>query len=149
MYFPDIIYRNNNYVENLHATGNNENKNIILFNNFTYLNSHFPNWAETLLLEKHINKCVISKNRTFTWRYTSYCMLQNTINVTNECLNISSPHLGCRVYTLNNIRTGYTRTYGIWLSEVTQFFKCLSGSRFSTRFVIRHTVDFNQQDDLN
>ena len=29
MDFPDIIYRNNNYVENLHATGNNENKNII------------------------------------------------------------------------------------------------------------------------
>ena len=27
MDFPDIIYRNNNYVENLHAAGNNENKN--------------------------------------------------------------------------------------------------------------------------
>ena len=26
MDFPDIIYRNNNYAENLHATGNNENK---------------------------------------------------------------------------------------------------------------------------
>ena len=26
MNFLDIIYRNNNYVENLHATGNNENK---------------------------------------------------------------------------------------------------------------------------
>ena len=30
MNFPDIIYRNNNYVENLSATSNNENKNIIL-----------------------------------------------------------------------------------------------------------------------
>ena len=29
MDFLDIIYLNNNYVENLHATGNNENKNII------------------------------------------------------------------------------------------------------------------------
>ena len=29
MDFSDIIYRNNNYVENLHATGNNANKNII------------------------------------------------------------------------------------------------------------------------
>ena len=29
MDFRDIIYRNNNYAENLRATGNNENKNII------------------------------------------------------------------------------------------------------------------------
>ena len=34
MYFPGIIYRNNNYVENLHATGNNENKNIIFIQQF-------------------------------------------------------------------------------------------------------------------
>ena len=39
MDFPDIIYRDDNYVENLHAAGNNENKNIILRNNFIYLNS--------------------------------------------------------------------------------------------------------------
>ena len=29
MDFSDIIYRNNNYLENLYATGNNENKNMI------------------------------------------------------------------------------------------------------------------------
>ena len=34
MDFPDIIYRNNNYVENLHATGNNENKNMIFIQQF-------------------------------------------------------------------------------------------------------------------
>ena len=34
MDFSDIIYRNNNYVENLHATGNNENKNIIFIQQF-------------------------------------------------------------------------------------------------------------------
>ena len=34
MDFVDIIYRNNNYVENLHATGNNENKNIIFIQQF-------------------------------------------------------------------------------------------------------------------
>ena len=32
--FPDIIYRNNNYVKNLHATGNNENKNIMFIQQF-------------------------------------------------------------------------------------------------------------------
>ena len=32
--FRDIIYRNNNYVENLHATSNNENKNIIFTQQF-------------------------------------------------------------------------------------------------------------------
>ena len=30
----DIFYRNDNYVENLHATGNNENKNIIFIQQF-------------------------------------------------------------------------------------------------------------------
>ena len=34
MDFPDIIFRNNNYVENLHAMGNNENKNIIFIQQF-------------------------------------------------------------------------------------------------------------------
>ena len=29
MNFPDIIFRNNNYVENLHGTANNEYKNLI------------------------------------------------------------------------------------------------------------------------
>ena len=33
MNFPDIC-RNNNYLENLHATGNNENKNIIVIQQF-------------------------------------------------------------------------------------------------------------------
>ena len=42
MDFPDIIYRNNNYVENLHATGNNENKNIIFTQNF-YIVKQTPN----------------------------------------------------------------------------------------------------------
>ena len=39
MDFPDIIYRDNNYVENLHATGNNENKNIIFIQQF-YIPKH-------------------------------------------------------------------------------------------------------------
>ena len=30
MNFPDIIYRNNNYMENVHGKGYNENKNMIL-----------------------------------------------------------------------------------------------------------------------
>jgi len=34
MDLPDIIHRNNNYVENLHATGNNENRNIIFMQQF-------------------------------------------------------------------------------------------------------------------
>ena len=34
MDFPDIIYRNNNYVESLHVKGNNENKNIIFIRQF-------------------------------------------------------------------------------------------------------------------
>ena len=34
MDFFDIIYRNNNYVENLHVTGNEENKNIIFIQQF-------------------------------------------------------------------------------------------------------------------
>ena len=34
MDFPDIIYRNNNYVENLHAAGNNENKYMIFIQQF-------------------------------------------------------------------------------------------------------------------
>ena len=34
MDFPDIIHRNNNYVENLRATGDNENKNIIFIQQF-------------------------------------------------------------------------------------------------------------------
>ena len=34
MGFPGVIYRENNYVENLHATGNNENKNIIFLRQF-------------------------------------------------------------------------------------------------------------------
>ena len=34
MDFPDNIYRNNNYVKNLHATGNNENKNVIFIQQF-------------------------------------------------------------------------------------------------------------------
>ena len=34
MDFPDIIYRNDNYLENLHATGKNENKNIIFMQQF-------------------------------------------------------------------------------------------------------------------
>ena len=46
MDFPDIIYRDNNYMENLHATGNNENKNIIFMQQFyipkqSYLLFHF------------------------------------------------------------------------------------------------------------
>ena len=40
MDFPDIIYRNNNYVENLDATGNNENKNIIFIQQF-YLSKQY------------------------------------------------------------------------------------------------------------
>ena len=39
MAFPDIIYRNNNYVENLHTTANNENKNIIFIQQF-YIPKH-------------------------------------------------------------------------------------------------------------
>ena len=39
MGFPDIIYRNNNYVENFHAAGNNENKNIIFIQQF-YMPKH-------------------------------------------------------------------------------------------------------------
>ena len=34
MDFRDIIYRSNNYVKNLHATGNNENKNTIFIHQF-------------------------------------------------------------------------------------------------------------------
>ena len=34
MDFPDIIYRNNNYVENVNATGNNEYKNMIFIQQF-------------------------------------------------------------------------------------------------------------------
>ena len=34
MDFSDIIYRNNNYVKNLHATDNNENENIIFIQQF-------------------------------------------------------------------------------------------------------------------
>ena len=34
MDFSDIIYRNNNYMENLHAVGNNGNKNIIFLQQF-------------------------------------------------------------------------------------------------------------------
>ena len=34
MDFRDIIYRDNNYVDNFHATGNNENKNIIFIQQF-------------------------------------------------------------------------------------------------------------------
>ena len=34
MDLPGIIYRNSNYVENLHATCNNENKNIIFIQHF-------------------------------------------------------------------------------------------------------------------
>ena len=34
MDFPDIIYRSDIYVENLHATGHNENKNIIFIQQF-------------------------------------------------------------------------------------------------------------------
>ena len=41
MDFPDIIYRNNNYVESLHATGNNENKNVIFMQYF-----HIPKQIE-------------------------------------------------------------------------------------------------------
>ena len=37
MDFPDIIYRKNNYVENLHDTGNNENKNIMFIQKFYIL----------------------------------------------------------------------------------------------------------------
>ena len=40
MHFPDIIYRNNNYMENLHATDNNENKNII-FMQQCYIPKHY------------------------------------------------------------------------------------------------------------
>ena len=39
MDFPDIIYCNKNHVENLHATGNNENKNIIFIQQF-YIPKH-------------------------------------------------------------------------------------------------------------
>ena len=39
MDLSDIIYRNNNYVENLHATGNNENKNINFIQQF-YIPKH-------------------------------------------------------------------------------------------------------------
>ena len=35
MDFRDINYRNNKYVDNLHATGNNENKNIIFIQQFS------------------------------------------------------------------------------------------------------------------
>ena len=34
MNFPDIVYRKNKYVENLHATSNNENKNKIFRQQF-------------------------------------------------------------------------------------------------------------------
>ena len=34
MDFPEIIYRNNNYVANLYATANNENKNVIFIQQF-------------------------------------------------------------------------------------------------------------------
>ena len=34
MGFSDIIYRNNNYVKNLHVTGDNENKIIICIQQF-------------------------------------------------------------------------------------------------------------------
>ena len=37
MDFPNIIHRHNNPAENLNATGNNEFKNVILYNNFTYV----------------------------------------------------------------------------------------------------------------
>ena len=39
MDFSDIIYRNNNYVENLHTAGNNENKSIICIQQF-YIPKH-------------------------------------------------------------------------------------------------------------
>ena len=34
MDLPDIIHRNKNYVKSLHATSNNENKNIIFIQQF-------------------------------------------------------------------------------------------------------------------
>ena len=40
MDFPGIIYRNNNYVENLRATGNNENKSIIFIQQFYISKQH-------------------------------------------------------------------------------------------------------------
>ena len=40
MDIPDIIYRNNNYVENLHATGDDESKNIIFIQRL-YIPKHF------------------------------------------------------------------------------------------------------------
>ena len=40
MDLPDVIYLNNNYVDKLHATGNNENKNIIFIQQF-YIPKHF------------------------------------------------------------------------------------------------------------
>ena len=46
MDFLDIIYRNNNYVENLHATGNNENNNIIFIQQFYTRFTTFLCWAE-------------------------------------------------------------------------------------------------------
>ena len=41
MGFSDIIYRNNNYLENLHTMGNNESKNIIFIQQF-YIPKQYP-----------------------------------------------------------------------------------------------------------
>ena len=59
MDFPDIIYRNNNYVENLHATDNNENKNIILYNTFTYLNNNYTKLSSNNDIINQISKYLI------------------------------------------------------------------------------------------
>ena len=57
MDFPFIIHRNNNYVENFHATGYNENKNIIFLQQFTYLNNlHYAIFHAGLeVLHNHVN----------------------------------------------------------------------------------------------
>ena len=54
MDFPDIIYRNYNYVENLHATSNNENKNIIFTQQFYIPKQlHHCKFHESVSIIKH------------------------------------------------------------------------------------------------
>ena len=79
MDFPDIIYQNNNYVENLHATDNNKNKNIILVQQL-YIPKHSLFFKDTLF---HIrNLGVISKHNPI--------VLSCTMNseLPNDCLQL-------------------------------------------------------------
>ena len=72
--FPDIIYQNNNYVENLHATGNNVNKNIIFVHQF-YIPKHLPifNWIH------HTHYKSVFQKQKFSHLQTIQCSTSSQI----------------------------------------------------------------------